>query len=252
MAAGSHYILVLALLMGACTARKPVDDPSQILKDANSFWAYKQKYIRLYENFQAVDNQLNPITRETFLRVLATGRYLPLRLQTQDTTTLYQLYPIPERVDKNLQALLRQWAYTEYDNYLAEGKSLPDYHFVDLEGKVYSKQTTKGKVLVLKCWFVHCVACVAEMPALNELKKRYRHRNDILFVSLCLDSADKVAAFLRKTKFDYATVADQTDYLEEQLKIGSYPMHLVINKEGLVIKKVNNYHGVVYTLQKIL
>ncbi|GAB3973041.1 hypothetical protein GCM10028806_26190 [Spirosoma terrae] len=104
-------MLVLALLMEACTARKPVAEPSQILKDANSFWDYKQNYIRLYEDFQAVDNQLNPITRKTFLRTLATGRYLPLRQQTQNSTALYQLYPLPERVDKNLQALLHQWGF---------------------------------------------------------------------------------------------------------------------------------------------
>jgi hypothetical protein len=90
------------------------------------------------------------------------------------------------------------------------------------------------------------------MPALNELKQRYKNRDDVVFVSLCLDSADKVASFLKKTQFDYATVADQTAYMEEQLKISSYPMHLVVNKEGLVIKQVNNYHGVVYALNKAL
>ncbi|GAB3716930.1 hypothetical protein GCM10027592_58670 [Spirosoma flavus] len=243
---------MLVLFIGACTSKKPVADPSQILKNANSFWSYKQKYIRLYEDYQALDNHLKPITREAFLRALSTGRYLPLRLEAQDTTTLYQLYPLPGRVDKELKNLLHQWAHNEYEYYQAEGKLLPDYHFVDMEGNVYSNQTTRGKTLVVKCWFVHCVACVAEMPALNQLKQRYKNRDDVVFVSLCLDSADKVAAFLKKTKFDYATVADQTAYLEEQLKIGSYPMHLLVNKEGLVIKQVDNYHGVVYTLTKTL
>lgn len=252
MAAKYPFFLVLVVLMSACTSKKPVADPNLILKDATNFWAYKQQYVRLYEDFKAFDNQLNPITKETFLRALSTGRYLPLRLQAQDTNRLYQLYPLPDRADKDLKAILHQWARNEYEYYQAEGKPLPDYHFVDMDGKIYSKQTTQGKILVIKCWFVHCVACVAEMPALNALKQRYKNRDDVVFVSLCLDPADKVTTFLKKNKFDYATVADQTTYLEEQLKIGSYPMHLVVNKQGSVIKKVNNYHGVVYALNKAL
>lgn len=244
--------LVLIVLMCACTAKKPVADPKLILKDAASFWSYKQQYVRFYEDYKAVDNQSKPITKEDFLRTLSTGRYLPLRLQSADTTTIYQLYPLPTEVDKDLKAVLRQWALNEYDYYQAEGKPLPNYHFVDMNGKVYSTQTMAGKTLVLKCWFVHCVACVAEMPALNALKQRYKDHPDIEFVSLCLDSPDKVAAFLKKTKFDYAIVPDQAAYLEETLKIGSYPMHFVVNKKGLVIKKVNSYHGVVYALNKTL
>jgi peroxiredoxin len=243
---------VLIVLTGACTVKKPVTDPKLILKNAASFWAYKQQYVRFYENYKAIDNQSKPMTKEAFLRTLSTGRYLPLRLQSADTTTLYQLYQLPAEVDKDLKAVLQQWARNEYDYYQAEGKPLPDYHFVDMNGKVYSPQTMAGKTLVLKCWFVHCVACVAEMPALNALKQRYKDRPDVEFVSLCLDSPDKVAAFLKKTKFDYATVPDQTTYLEETLKIGSYPMHFVVNKKGLITKKVNNYQGVVYTLDKTL
>lgn len=247
------YVLIIILFINACTNtdKQPVVEPNQILKNAISFWTYKQKYLQLYEDYQAFDKQQKPIPKEAFLRALATGSYLPLRLKSADTTTVYQLYPLPEKVDKDLKAVLRQWAHSEYAYYLVEGKPLPDYHFVDMHGNVYTKQSTKGKILVLKCWFVHCMACVAEMPALNELKQRYKHRDDVLFVSLCLDPSDKVAAFLKKTRFDYATVPAQTDYLEDTLKINAYPMHLVINKEGLIIKQVDNYQGLAYTLDQV-
>ncbi|MBN8826530.1 MULTISPECIES: TlpA disulfide reductase family protein [unclassified Spirosoma] len=243
---------VLLILMSTCMAKKPVADPNRILKDFASFWAYQQQYVRLYEDYKAVDNQSKPIPKENFLRALSTGRYLPLRLQPTDTTALYQLYPLPAQVDKGIKAVLQQWAQNEYTYSQAEGKPLPNYRFVDMNGKVYSPETMAGKTLVLKCWFVHCVACVAEMPALNALKQRYKDRPDIEFVSLCLDSPDKVAAFLKKKKFDYAIVPNQASYLEKTLKIGSYPMHFVVNKKEVVIKKVDNYHGVVYALNKTL
>lgn len=243
--------LLALLLINSCSSRKPVVDPQLILQNGTTFWNYKLQYVRLYEDYNAIDEKAKSVTRETFLRQLLTGRYLPLRLQSADSTAVYQLYPLPEKVDPNLKALLQQWAGDEYQYYRAEGKPLPNYHFVDMKGKVYSPQTMVGKIVVLKCWFVHCVACVAEMPALNALKQRYQNRSDIEFVSLCLDPRDKVATFLGKTKFDYATVANQTKYLENQLKIGSYPMHFVVNKQGLVVKQVDRYQGVVYTLNKM-
>jgi len=245
------YCVMLALLINSCTSKKPIVNPQQILQSSTVFWHYKLKYVRLYEDYDAIDNQAKQLTKETFLRQLLTGHYLPLRLESADSTALYQLYPLPAKVDPSLKALLQQWAGDEYHYYQAEGKPLPDYQFVDMNGNVYSPKTMAGKTLVLKCWFVHCVACIAEMPALNALKQRYKNRSDIEFVSLCLDSKDKVAAFLKKTKFDYATVANQTTYLEGRLKIGSYPMHFVVNKQGLVVKQVDRYQGVVYTLNKM-
>lgn len=243
--------MVLALLIGSCSRRKPVVNPQQILKNGVTFWNYKMQYVPLYEDYNAIDNQGKQLTKETFLRQLLTGHYLPLRLESADSTALYQLYPLPAQVDPELKVLLQQWAGDEYQYYRAEGKPLPQYQFVDLTGKAYSPQKMAGKIVVLKCWFVHCVACVAEMPALNALRQRYKNRPDIEFVSLCLDSTANVAAFLKKTKFDYATVANQTTYLEDQLKIGSYPMHFVVNRQGLVVKQTDRYQGVEYTLNKV-
>jgi thiol-disulfide isomerase/thioredoxin len=119
-----------------------------------------------------------------------------------------------------------------------------------MEGKTYNKQTTKGKILVLKCWFIDCRPCIAEMPALNELKQQYKNRNDILFVSICWDSKKDVEAFLKKPTFNYAVVPDQYKFLTEGLQLNGYPTHFVINKQGFITKKVNDYRGMAYALKK--
>ncbi|MCC5612716.1 TlpA family protein disulfide reductase [Nostoc sp. CHAB 5834] len=244
--------LIFALWLGSCAPKngEPIVEPKAILKDLTSFLDYRQKYVRLYEDYKAFNETSKPITRAHFLQQIATGQYLPIRLKAEETTRVYQLYKIAQGGDKDIKTTLQYWGADEYDHFQAEGKPLPDYQFVDMDGKRYSKQTMKGKILVLKCWFVHCVACVREMPALNELKEQYKNRNDIVFVSLCLDSPEKVAAFLKKQKFDYATVPGQTSYLEKSLKLTSFPTHFVVNKQGLVIKKASEYQGVVYALKK--
>lgn len=82
---------------------------------------------------------------------------------------------------------LKYKAEREYKNYQMEGKELPDFNFTDLDGTVYDKETTAGKIVVLKCWFIGCVPCVEEMPALNKLVNQYRNQKDIVFVSLAFD-----------------------------------------------------------------
>lgn len=36
------------------------------------------------------------------------------------------------------------------------GKKVPKFEFVDLNGHKYNRENTKGKILVMKFWFIGC------------------------------------------------------------------------------------------------
>jgi peroxiredoxin len=228
----------------------PVTAPDSLLKDITSFLAYREKNVKLSEDYQAMDTVSNPMTQESFLKTVATGRYFPLRLKTEDSTAVYQLARLEDAVSQDIKTTVKYWGLEELEHFQKEGTALPAYQFTDLEGNIYTNQSTKGKIVVLKCWFIACLPCIQEMPALNELKSQYKNRPDVLFLSLCLDSRQKVAAFLKKRQFDYAVIPDQEHYLTDQLQINAYPTHLVINKQGLITKKVTDYHAMAYALKK--
>ncbi|PQA59561.1 TlpA family protein disulfide reductase [Siphonobacter curvatus] len=246
-------LMAVLLFMSSCqdqpVHRKPVEKPAVILKDLMSFLKYRQQHVKLYETFNAVDSAQQTISRVQFLKQLATGRYLPLRLQSQDQP-YYQLYPVEAKVEKDIKNTLKFWGEMEQADAQAEGKSLPDFTFVDMQGNRYTNQNTKGKIVVVKCWFLGCLPCIQEMPALNELKKMYENRKDILFVSPCWESRSKVEAFLKKTKFDYAVAPDQYNYLTDQLHLSGYPTHFVINKQGLISLRSNDYLAMAYVLNR--
>ena len=132
-----------------------------------------------------------------------------------------------------------------------EGKELPAYHFTDLNGRLYDKNSTKGKILVIKCWFIHCGACVKEFPALNTLVDRYKDRNDIQFVSLASDAKPNLVSFFAKKPFKYATVPDMDSYMTKQLAVNAYPMHLLINREGEIVKVTNAIDDLIPSLEEI-
>lgn len=133
---------------------------------------------------------------------------------------------------------------------LLEEISLPEYHFTDLDGQTYTPENTKGKIVVLKCWYLSCMPCVVEIPTLNRIKGEYEGRNDILFLSLCMDSQRDLKAFLKENVFDYKQIANQRSYLSDKLKIDRYPTHFVINKQGFIIKKTNKYEEMADVLKK--
>lgn len=147
---------------------------------------------------------------------------------------------------------LQYKADREYKNYKMEGKELPGFNFTDLDGTVYDKETTAGKIVVLKCWFIGCVPCVEEMPALNKLVNQYKNQRDIVFVSLAFDKKADLKKFLAKKTFDYAVVANQKDYLIKDAEVTSFPTHIVINKKGVVVKVVSSYEEMESALKKIV
>ena len=131
-----------------------------------------------------------------------------------------------------------------------EGKKIPKFNFKDLKSKIYNSETTKDKIVVLKFWFIHCQKCVEEMPNLNKLVKKYKDRNDIVFLSLAFDKNEELKKFLTKKAFYYPVVGNQKNYLLQDLEIESFPTHMIINKKGLISKVVNSYEELEIALKK--
>ena len=228
---------------------QPIARPEVITKSTVIFSAYWYKYVRLGEDYTALDSAENILDKGLFLKALMTGRYLPLRLTTKDSSAYYQLYPF-ENANGDIKFSIQRWSEQLYSNYQKEGKTLPGLPWVDVKGNVYNVENTKGKILVLKCWFVHCLPCVKEMPALNELVRDYSNRKDILFVSLAFDKKSALDSFLAKTKFDYATVAEKKAYMIDTLGIMAWPRHILVNKQGIISKVLNDKKELAIALKK--
>lgn len=200
-------------------------------------WLYYQRdYMVWSSNYETLDAASKAITKDEFLQQLTSGNYLPLRIQTGDSSLCYQLYKLDDSVDEEIANTIKSKAQQVYQYFKMEGHRLPGFHFVDLNGNIYDSITTKGKIVVLNCWFIHCKPCNEEMPRLNELVKQFEDRKDMVFVGLAFDEAEALKKFLKKTVFEYAIVPGKENYLMNDLRISGYPTHLIINKQGVVEK----------------
>jgi thiol-disulfide isomerase/thioredoxin len=222
---------------------------NEIIKDFRTWYNYTYHNIHLEQDFVGQDQKGNKIDKKIFLAQLVSGDFIAIKVAKRDNVPVYQLYK-PSSSQADILRTMIQMAQTANTLSAMEGKELPEYHFKDLDGKLYNRISTKGKTLVIKCWFIHCVACVKEFPALNKLVEQYAGRKDVQFISLASDSKQALTTFLKKKQFQYAVVPELGSYMQDKLKVNAYPMHLLVDKNGKIVKATNSIEDLMPSLEK--
>jgi len=219
------------------------------IKNLNSWWTYTCQNINLSQDFIGLAPDSKEVSKKVFLQLLTTGNFYPIKIGMKSNLPSYKLYSL-NTSNKEIQNTIIQLASDQLFFHNMEGKELPIYQFEDIAGHKYNNFNTKGKTIVLKCWFIHCVACVKEFPDLNKLVDYYKNRKDILFVSLAFDNKQDLTSFLKTHKFNYEVVPNQQTFMMDRLNINTFPTHIIIGKDGKIRKAVDNYKDLLPVLKK--
>lgn len=228
----------------------PEVDPIQIQKTFSDWSVYQSKKIMLSRDFTALDLQSKEISKENFLDQLANGNYIPIRLKSEESVYNYKLFKILPKSDTSIKATINQIGFDALKNYQMEGTAFPKFSFKDLNGNLVTNESMKGKIIVIKCWYIHCTPCIREFPQVNKLVEEYKDRKDIVFISLAEDSAEQLKAFLIRKPLSYAVIPDMKVYMNEALQLNSFPTHFILNKEGMIAKVLPNFESLEAALAK--
>ncbi|MFZ1528367.1 MAG: TlpA disulfide reductase family protein [Ferruginibacter sp.] len=224
--------------------------PESVLKDFNTWYSYTYYNIKLAREFTALGTDSSNINKTDFLNKLVTGKYIALKTTVKENKPVYRLFFLPITANKDISAVVSQMAANEMFNFKKEGTTLPAYRFTDIDNQVYTAENVKGKYLLLKCWFIHCKACVAEFPQLNKLVAEYKNNSDIIFVSLAMDSSHLLRDFLKTHPFSYKIVAGAKDYMLKDLGLTSFPTHILVGPSGKIIKVANEAEDIIAVLEE--
>ncbi|RIJ49346.1 TlpA family protein disulfide reductase [Maribellus luteus] len=228
-----------AQLIEKVEALEPKVNISELTSDYLKWWAYQSYNISLSSDFKGLNELSDTIPKKQFLEKLITGNYIPLKLKSDDKVETYKLFKLDSNADKNIGSTIKNKSLTDLKYFNMEGLPLPEFNLTDLNGNIYTNESTKGKTIVLKTWFINCEACVAEFPELNEFVEKNKHRNDLIFLSLARDTKDELKNFLKKTDFEYQVVPNQKEFIETKLNLQLYPTHLIVDKNGIILKVGN-------------
>ncbi len=117
--------------------------------------------------------------------------------------------------------------------YFTTGDKIAAFSAKDIKGNAYDITKLAGKVVVLNFWFINCPPCRMEIPSLNELITEYKNRKDVVFIGIALDPKASIEQFLSTNPFNY-NIVDNGGYIAQKYGVGSYPTHVVIDKESKV------------------
>ncbi len=231
--------------------REITSDLKGLTDDFMKWYSYTFFNIRLSRDFIGLDVDSSSMDKPAFLKKMLSGEVFAYKTSTIEGRDVYKLYPLTSK-DENIKNTIKEMASTEMRHNKIEGTEIPAFNFTDINGNNYTNSSTKGKLVVLKCWFIHCVPCIMEMPELNKLVDDHKGNDNILFISLALDNKEELTEFLKTKQFKYAVVPEMKEFINKDLNTTHYPTHLLIDGNGKIVKVVNRIEDLVPFLDKAL
>lgn len=140
-----------------------------------------------------------------------------------------------------------------------KGQSIPSLRFKTLDGESYEMTTLSGKITVVNFWFMGCVPCRQEMPALNRLVNEYQGK-DVLFLGFATDRTEQLTpAYFAKNRFDFKIIGDASSIAKSFFVLG-YPTTFVVDGQGIIrdmwmgvgLDKLEPYYKAKATIDKLL
>ncbi len=124
------------------------------------------------------------------------------------------------------------------DKSLEIGERAPEISAFDLSGKTVKLSDFKDKVVVLRFWISGCKACIAEMPLIDEISKRYKEQGLAVLALNMGDSREKAEKFARTLNISYPVLLDPARITVGKYNIRAVPTTIIIDRRGIARKRV--------------
>ncbi|MEK6511190.1 TlpA disulfide reductase family protein [Myroides odoratimimus] len=120
---------------------------------------------------------------------------------------------------------------------IAKNQSLTNWKFKDENGKIFSLEELKGKVVFINLWATWCPPCIAEMPSIDQLKKTFKDRDDLVFLMVDVDNnIEKAREWMKNKNIDLPVHVSYTD-IPRDIFQGSIPTTIIIDKKGNIAQR---------------
>jgi len=118
----------------------------------------------------------------------------------------------------------------------------PDFSFTSAQGEYITLDDLKGKVVLLDFWGTWCPPCVASVPDLRNLYKRYANEPSFVFISISSDGDEGVwQQFTEKNKMVWPQYRDQDRRILRAFGVRAFPSYILIDHEGIVRRMLTGW-----------
>jgi peroxiredoxin len=175
----------------------------------------------------------------------------PEAARAADETIIFrvgQTYLSTKKADvgKN-QIVMREHQAKDYKRTELEiGKELPDFSFVDLDGKKRRFSEFRGKYVLLDFWGLWCPPCLKELPYLREAYKRFQSRNfEIVGMNTDDYTPESIKKSLEKNGMTWTQARHDsfTDLKDYEFRIESFPTTFLVAPDGKILSMSRQERG---------
>ena len=107
----------------------------------------------------------------------------------------------------------------------------------DPTGRPVSLSEFRGKIVFINFWTTWCLACVIEMPSMEKLHQKFKHKDFVMVGINLQESAARVKQFYKEHSLTFLTLLDITGDVGAGLGIRSIPTTFILDKNGRIIGK---------------
>ena len=103
----------------------------------------------------------------------------------------------------------------------------------DLNGKMVSTNSFKGKFMVLEFWGSWCGVCINGLPKMKEYYNRYKDK--IQFISIaCRETEESWKKAVQKYNIEWINLYNTDENLPNRWAVFGYPTKIIIDNKGVV------------------
>lgn len=114
----------------------------------------------------------------------------------------------------------------------------PGFTLRTLEGRKVSLKDFKGKMVFLNLWATWCPPCIAEMPSMEALHKKFKDKGLIVMAVNSEESINKVNKFIKKRNYTFLVLLDEDGSVaNDSYRAIGFPTTYLIDRLGNVVGK---------------
>jgi len=115
-----------------------------------------------------------------------------------------------------------------------QSRQRADFTLIDLQGKSWSLQALRGKVVMVNFWATWCDPCRREMPDLETLYRRFKSQG-LVVLAISDDDAGKVKQLIAEKRFTYPVLIDPGRKVTDLFRVEGIPKSFVYDRDGKLV-----------------
>ncbi|APF19627.1 alkyl hydroperoxide reductase/ Thiol specific antioxidant/ Mal allergen [Caldithrix abyssi DSM 13497] len=131
---------------------------------------------------------------------------------------------------------------------ISVGKQIPDFKVKNLDtGEEITKESLKGKFVLLDFWATWCAPCISEMPAMHQAYERFKDKNFVI-LSLSFDRKIEDLYKFRKGQWKmpwlHAYLDNSIrDQIAQKFEVSGIPKPILVSPEGVIVAMEADLRG---------